>query len=458
MSASLLSLSASLSALALLLAFPRATLAQEQKPPTQQPGQQPTQQPAPQPAAQPRKQEEPKHVAYPTRDLLTPFRSPTDVYAPPDELFHVLRTMQALADAPGAKKEFDKNGVEVIDDPNWRQARGDMAKLNLDAGYLAQIIRLNRNPADRATAFYAMYFCPRVDDVFNLIGHIPGEPLRRTRELALPRAIEFMRANMTRRFGDLSKEQQDAIRQAMPEPGSPVAKSQGIVRGPIDEDFLHKVNLVPFFQLLDVDPAIDQAQALWFLKEVFLARQDLALGWLEPALPRVHQLLRSPSPQVRAEAIGMLQAIGPKDLREPPADDADALIEWAKDAEKALFPPIRNLNDTIVALFPSPERDALVAAGELALQKSSIGHAADGQRKDGTSYRGYRIAHVPDELKPFAIPKEAVVTTVNGVNVTDAATLLQQVKHSLAGRATGRKVFVEYVLDGQPHAIEYRVM
>src|SRR5436190_5985789 len=232
MSASLLPLSA----LTLLLVLPGGATAQEPTPqPAPQPAPQPTNEPPnTQPAAPPRQQAEQKYIAYPQRDLLTPFRAPGDVYAPPDELFAVLRTMQGIADAPGAKKEFDKNGIEVIDDATWQRARGDMAKLNLDAGYLAQIIRLNRNPADRATAFYAMFFCPRVDEVFNLIGHIPGEPVRRTRELALPRAIEYMRANMTRRFGDLGKEQKEAILQQMPAPGSPAAKSAGIVRAPID--------------------------------------------------------------------------------------------------------------------------------------------------------------------------------------------------------------------------------
>ena len=404
------------------------------------------------------KVQEPKHVAYPQRDLLTPFRSPTDVYAPPDELFRVLRTMQGIADRPGAAKSFDDGGCEVVDDETWRQARGELAKLSVDAGYLAQIIRLNRNPQDRATAFYAMFFCPRVDDIFNLIAHIPGEPDRRTREQAWPRAIAFLRANMSRRFGDLSKEQKDAIAAAMPAPGSPAAKTQGLVRAPIDADYLHQVNLVPVFQLLDVDSAIDQAQALWFLKEAFVARRDLALGWLEPALPRVHQLLRTGTPQVREEAIGMLRAIAPKDLREPPAGNADELVAWAKAAAKDLFPPIRNVNDALVQLFPSPERDAIAAAGAEVLQKSSIGDPVHGQRKDGTAYRGYRVARVPDELKALAIPTEAILTTVNGIGVPDAATLLQTLQQALAGKATVRKLFVEYVLDGESHAIEYRVM
>lgn len=409
------------------------------------------------PKEQEKQPQEEKHVAYPQRDLLTPFRAPADVYAPPDELFRILRSMQALADARGAKKDFDADGREVVDDDNWRLLRGELAKKGVDAGYLAQIMRLNRNAADRATAFYAAFYASDVDNVFNLIGHIPGEPERKTREAALPRAIAFLRANVNRRFGDLGDERKEAIRKALPEPGSPVAMERGIVRGPVDEDYLHQLPLMPFFQLLDVDAAIDQAQGLWFLKETFLARKDLALQWLEPALPRVHQLLRSQSPQVREQAIGLVQAIGPKDLRQPP-DDATELVAWAKEAAKEMFPPIRNLNDTIVQLFPSPERDAIVAAGEAALRASNIGDPVNGQRKDGTHYRGFRVARVPDELKVLAIPSEAVVTTVNGAPVSDAASLLQAVRQQLASKSSQHKLFVEYVLRGESHAVEYRVL
>ncbi len=421
------------------------------------PARTPAQAPAPQ--EQGNQPQEAKHIAYAQRDLLTPFRSPTDAYAPPDELFGILRAMQTIADATGAKKSFDADGREVIDDENWRLLRAELAKKGLDAGYLAQIMRLNRNAPDRATAFYAAFYVAEVDHVFNLIGHIPGEPVRRTRELAFPRAIAFLQANLSRRFGDLSKEQKERITNALPEPGSPVAKARGIVRGPRDEDYLHQgLTLVPFFQLLDVDAAIDQAQAAWFLKEAFLARKDLALQWLEPALPRVKQLLRSDSAPVREQAIGLLQAIAPKDLRQPPAGDPKDLIAWADEAAKDLFPPIRNVNDTIVQLFPSPERDAIAAAGEAALRKATIGDPVNGQRKDGTHYRGFRIALVPDELKALAIPTEAVITTVNGAPVSDAASVLEAVRRQLASKASPRKLFVEYVLGGEQHAIEYRVM
>jgi hypothetical protein len=402
--------------------------------------------------------QERKHVAYPERNALSPFREPADVYAPPDEVFRLLRIMQTLAEAPGAAKSYDQDGRETIDDPRWRSARGDLLRQKLDAGYLAGIMRNHKNAADRATAFYGMFYVANVDHVFELIAHIPGEPVRSTREAALPRAIEFVRKNLRRRFGDLSREQQEELVKALPEPGSPVARASGLNRRPLPGDPLHTLALVPFFQLLDLDEPLDQAQGAWFLKETFAVRGDLALQWLEPALPRLRQLLLSPSLQVREQVVGLFQTIGPEQHREPPLDDPRALVEWADEAAKAMFPPIRNLNDAILQLHPSPERDALAKAAVDALTTSSIGDPYVGQRADGTWLRGFRVARVPDELKPLAIPARAVITHVNGIAVRDAATLLAAVRGQLAGRAWPRTVVIEYVLDDKNHAVEYRVL
>ncbi|MBX3464034.1 MAG: hypothetical protein KF830_12750 [Planctomycetes bacterium] len=402
--------------------------------------------------------QEPKAVAYPERDALTPFRQPADVYAPPDRLFALLRTMQAIADRPDAPKDFDADGREVVDDPAWRQARAEVGQLGVDAAYLAQIMRLHRNAGERATAFYGAFHCDDVDHVLNLIAHIPGEPERRTRQAALPRAVAFLRAHLGRRFGDLGEEQRRALRAALPEPGSPAARARGITRAPLDQDHLHELRLVPFFQLLDLDEPIDQAQGLWFLKEVFLVRPDLALLWVEPALPRLRQLLAADDEAVRAQAIGLFAAIGPRDLGPAPAGDPRALQEWADRAAKFLFPPIRNLNDAIVQLQPSPERDALAAAGVRALEGSAIGDPFAGKGPDGRPCRGFRIAVVPDELKPLAIPAGAVITTVNGVPVTDAASLLRTVREQLRSLKHPRQLVVEYLRGGAVHAIEYRLL
>jgi hypothetical protein len=324
-------------------------------------------------------------------------------------------------------------------------------------------MRMSKNNADRATAFYAAFFCKQPDYVCNLISHIPGEPERAIREAAFPRAIAWLHANLGKRFGDLSDEQKKAIVSAMPEPGSPAAKAAGIVRKPVDADHLHDLRLIPFFQLIELDEPMDQAQGLWFLKEVFLIRKDLALLWLEPSLPRVRELLLSDNPKVVAQAIGLLAAIGPKEMPKgtvvpEPGATPDKLQAFADLAIRELFPPIRNLNDAVVQMHPSPERDAIVAAGIKALEGSSIGDPAQGKTKDGMAYRGFRIARVPDDLKALAIPRDAVITAVNGAMVTDAASLLRAVREQIEHLKHPRVLRVEYVLDGAPHAVEYRLM
>jgi len=402
-----------------------------------------------------------KAVAYPERDLLSPFRAPAEVYAPPDRLFNALRRMRSIAEDPAEAREFDAEGREILDHKAWRAARAEVDQIGIDASYLAGILRMSKNADDRATALYAMFFCKQPEYILNLIGHIPGEPVRKLREQAFPRAIAWLQANLGKRFGDLSEEQKKLMLATIPEIGSPAARAAGLERLPRDEDplYVQTLRLVPFFQLLDLDEPIDQAQGLWFLKEVFRMRDDLALMWLEPALPRVRQLLVGDDERVRAEAIGLLQAIGPRDL--PPVGveaSPNTLQDYAERAVRRLFPPIRNFNNAIVQLFPSPERDALAEAAVAALAEDSLGEATFGKLKDGSPFRGYRLRHVPDALKPLALPVGAVITSVNGVVVRDAASLLQTTRQQLELLAHPRKLIVEYVRGDSMHAVEYRVM
>ena len=296
---------------------------------------------------------------YPERDILSPFRAPSDITAPPEELFRNLRIMRNLAAQKPELASFDEKGRQIVDDPTWRQAYDRVQEIGLDAGMLAQMMRLHRNGDQRGVAFFGGFYCDNIGYVMELISHIPGEPIRGVRELAFPKAVAFLRAHLGRTFGQLSDEERALVLANMPEPGSPVAKARGIQRAPRDSDHLHALRMQPFFQLLDVEESIDRAQGLWFLKEVFTIRADLASAWLEPALPRVKQLLLDEDAQVKKGAVELLQQIGPDDLSAPPEDDA-ALLAWADRAGKHLFPPIRNLNDAIVQLYPSPERDAVV--------------------------------------------------------------------------------------------------
>ena len=388
---------------------------------------------------------------YPTRDVLSPFRDPAEIAAPPDALFAQLRIMRQIADDPAAIRTLDADGRESIDNDDWQKAYAEAD--------------------ERALAFSGAFYCANDDYVYTLIGHGPGEPVRRTRELAYPRAIAFLQANIGRRFGDLPKEQQDTIVANMPKVGSPAAKASGITREPRGDDLMHGINLVPFFQLLDLDDSMDQAQGLWFLKECFGVRRDLALLWLEPALPRIRQLLRLGTDSVRREALGLFAAIADKEqkLPVPTLADVDAVEQFAEVAGKSMFPPVRRLAEGRVLLMPGEERDALVKAGEQALTGEAIGAAAHGKNSSGIPWRGFRVDRVPEALLPLCVPEGAVITAVNGVPINDGKSLLAAIdanlwfldrsekKEGVRKRRPTAMLVVEMQIGDETKAIDYVV-
>lgn len=409
---------------------------------------------AKQPAAQRQEPADPL-VGYPERDILSPFRTPTDIYAPPDELFRQLGIMKAIADRSD-KRSFDESGREIVDDPAWQRARDKVDEIGIDAGVLAGMMRLHRNEVQRSLAFYGAFYCSNIGYVMELISHIPGEPVRSTREAAFPRAVQFIRAHLAKRYGQLTDDEKALVLGALPEIGSPAAKAQGLTRLPADKDHLHSLRMVPFFQLLDVEDDLDRAQALWFIKETIITRPDFANLWLEPALPRMRQLLRSDNDAVRTQATEIFKLIAPKKMP-PPPKDVDELVAWAFEAGKHLFPPIRNINDAIVQLFPSAERDAIAEAGIKALENSSIGDPYRGQKKDGSWFSGFRVGRVPEALEPLAIRADSVITSVNGAPVNSAQELLRLIRRNAKAKKP-RRVLVEYVFKGRSRAVEYRIM
>lgn len=412
--------------------------------------------------------QEPKlSCGYPNKDVLTPFRAPDKISAPPDALFGHLRAMRRIADDPASVKHFDDRGREIVDDEAWRAAFDAAERIGIDAGLLAVQMRENRNPDERSVAFYAAFFCENVDYVFNLISHLPGEPMRETREKGYPRAVAYLRANIGRRFGDLPEEQQKLIASQMPAPGSPAAKAMGIKRAPLPEDMLHSVNLVPFVQLLDLDEEMDQAQALWFLKEATAARRDLAIAWLEPALPRVLQLLRTGGDRVRTEALGLFAALGAQGAKVPDVADRAAAEAFGVAAWKFAFPPLRRIAAGRVLLMPGEERDALVAAGIKALEGDTLGEKAMGKTPSGTRYWGFRVDRVPEEFAILGIPEGAVITAVNGVPVNDGKGLLSAIdanlwtidrskdKNGVRVRKAQASLVVEMLVGDETRAIDY---
>lgn len=397
--------------------------------------------------------------AYPKRDELTPFRACNGIVAAPDAVFQQLRILREQAERSGAVTGFDANGITTVDHPVWRQAVEELRKQVIDAGWLARILRESRNADERDLAFFGMFFCAEPGNVCNLIAHIPGEPERATRQKAYPRAIAYLRANVGRRFGDLGDEQRKALLDSMPAPGSPAAKAMGITRAPVESDHLYVVNLTPFFQMLDLGEPIDQAQALWFLKEVFLVRPDLAKGWLEPALPRVTAILRGSDARARTEARGLMAALAPATIKQPAADAPGAEWDtWLTSVTKALFPPIRKLSEALYAFFPSEERTALAARVAEALAGDTLGDAASGKTEDGKAYWGFRLARVPKELEGLGLPAGAVVTALNGRPIRTGKDLLTTGTNLLNAGRGQRSLFVEFVHEGKQKAVEYRVM
>lgn len=398
-------------------------------------------------------------VAYPNRDELTPFRACNGIVAAPDAVFQQLRILREQAERSGAVTGFDANGITTVDHPVWRQAVEELRKLVVDAGWLARIVRESRNADERDLAFFGMFFCAEPGHVCNLIAHIPGEPERATRQKAYPRAIAFIRAHVGRTFGDLGEEQRKALLDSMPAVGSPAAKAMGITRVPVEADHLYVVNLTPFFQMLDVGEPIDQAQALWFLKEVFLVRPDLAKGWLEPAMPRIVGILRGSDARARTEARGLMAALAPATIKQPAADAPDAAWDtWLTSVTKAVFPPIRRLSEALYALYPSEERTALGKRVGEALAGDTLGDPASGKTEDGTAYWGFRLARMPKELEGFGIPAGAVVTALNGRPIRTARDLLTTGTNLLEAGRGQRSLFVEFVHAGRQKAVEYRVM
>jgi hypothetical protein len=93
-----------------------------------------------------------------------------------------------------------------------------------------------------------------------------------------------------------------------------------------------------------------------------------------------------------------------------------------------------------------------------ALAEGSIGDPWRGKDKTGAFATGYRIVTVPEPLRALAIPAGAVITSINGVAVRDAASLLATATQLLTAGRPPRVLMVEMLVGGELRAIEYRVL
>ena len=379
------------------------------------------------------------------RDWRLPFRSPQANLVPPEAMYEHLRPMFQIAQqAPREQKRFDSNGAEVVDDPIWQQHYEKLVGMYQDAGYLSSVIRDSQHVLDRRIAFYAAFFVPDEDHVFNLIGHIPGEPVRELREEAFARAVEYLAVQLPRKNpGDLAHWSTIEVGPAGEKPPRP-------------GEFTFDLDPVPFVALLGTKEDIDKRQVLWFFARCVEIRPAYALVVLERCRPTLRAIAAGPPSKLRDSLRDLCEQMDPDSEREAPATDAPGskVRDWLDAIDHALLPPIRPVSSGLVELYPSDDLDRIVRVGRAHLENGQAGSPRNGKTDQGGFYRGLRIAELPEPLDLLRIPAGTVITAVNGSPVADCAGLLKLLDRMLPAT---RSLLVEFVDEkGHVGAIEFR--
>lgn len=403
-------------------------------------------------AAPPAFAQEPKPLVVPMRpgfEYLRPFRAPDKNLQPPLELYDQLRVMQAIVQTPGQYKvEIDKDGREVCDSPAWRDARTKAEiKSARMGGYLAVVCQESGSAADRELGFYGAYWVDSIQDTIAIMSLIPGEPVAKIREAAMQRALAFLRVQLAKSRGGASE----------PHDASPVehaanqALGARVYNNPTAP--LYDFDLAPWCALVESGDARDQAQALWFLRELVTIRKDIgppSLDWIRTLLPAA---LSHREANVATMARAYLAAVDPKS-RPAPSESAgpEAVTAWFDAIVYDVFPPIRRVSSGLVELYASKDLEQIATAGRDLLARDAIGSTASGTA-NGVYYRGFKVQRIPAPLDLLGLPKDAVITHVNGVPVVDSKSLLEAVE-PLAERR--QAVMVEFVLGEQQKAVEFR--
>ena len=389
--------------------------------------------------------QDPAATNQPQTDWRMPFRSPGQNVLPLESIFQHLRPMYRTAQtAPRERKRFDETGAEVVDDPGWIKHHDELLAMPQDPGYLSVIIRDSQHVTDRRIAFYGAFYVPVVEHVFNLIGHIPGEPVREVREEAFLRAVEYLAVHFSRRNdGDLEEWRRLEVGPAGTRPPRP-------------GDWSYALDPAPFAALLSVGEDADRRQVLWFFARCVDIRRDFARDVLNAIRPTLKTLLAGDPSPVRAAARDLLDRMDPDPKRARPAAEAAAteLVAWLEHVDREWFPPIRRISSGLVELWPSDDLDRVVRVGEAALQTGGAGSTVAGKTGDGSAYRGLQVAEVPEPLDRLGLFPGMVITAVNGVPVADTVGLLNLLRRTVS---TTRSYLVEYVgPDQRIAAIEYR--
>ena len=365
---------------------------------------------------------------------LMPFRSPQQNVEAPDDLFRDLQLMIGLAEKPGEfEVRFDDAGREASDNPVWLRTREVMkGKMFNMAAMFGIILRDSRHVNDRKLAAYGTFYVEDVGQVFELIAFLPGEPDRSIRQEAFRRAIAFLRVHWPK--------QKEPDPDVEPDPDYPPGA-------------VHTLEVMPFIGLLNLDEVRDQAQGLWFLKELCSIRDDCHPILLFHSHERLRSLLVSKDRIVRREAREYLRWADPKH-REPPAADASdpELLAWLEAVVYDVFPPIRRVNKGRTDLYASKDLDQLVKVGREALETKAIGGMHLDKLRNGQLYRGFKVMRLPAPLDQLRIPLNAVVTAINGTPVATGEDIIKTLELWLEHKPV---LMVEYVAGGKTHAMEF---
>ena len=366
---------------------------------------------------------------------LLPFRSPNKPVDVPEELFHDLQILQNVLDDPeGYTVGVDEEGRPTCDHPTWVRTHAELQKKLFNmATVFGIVLRDCQSPNQRRLAALGAFFSLEIEHVFELIEFLPGEPERSIREEALPRAIDFLAVHLPK---NRTPENDDAAD-----------------RPPLP---LYDLELGPFLGLLEVDDPRDQVQGLWFLTRLVEIRPSAGPILFDYGRWPLRRLLVAPQKIVRSHARDLLAVIDPQ-RRPPPPFDAgpDEQLAWLDAVVYELFPPVREISDGLIEIYPGADRDAIVEVGTEVLRTQAIGEPYQGRLRAGLYYRGFRVARLPEPLDKLRIPVGAVITSVNGTPVATGAEIL-----AIAGTAlkTKTRLFVEFVDGKQQRVIEYRLV
>ncbi len=379
------------------------------------------------------------------QDWRIPFRNPQKNLAPPEDLFRELRIMQSIAPGPDSSGvSYDQEGRLICDDSEWQRAYDRLLQLRYDPGYISMVLRESGSVLDRETAMYGAFYGPEIEHSFNLIRHIPGEPVRRIRELGYRLALGFLEVHLA---STITGDVEEWVATKVGPAGN---------KGPRPGTFAYELDMVPFIALLEIGDDLDRAQVFWFMSECIRLRSDLGPAYFGYSQLPLRNSLSSKNADLKKNALGLIALVDPVQ-RETPASELDdaALQDWFDDVIYRVFPPIRPIHAALTELYASEDLDQLVAKGRELLTNGSLGDPENGQLKSGSYYRGLRLLHLPDPLPKLGFAANQVITAIDGEPIGSCEDLLRVLSKLMELKKTSLMVF--YVDRGEERAREFRL-